>query len=186
MEQLSNRKIAILSENGFEQSELTEPKKALEDAGATVHIISPQKDKIKAWDEGNWGIDVKVDKHLSAANPEDYDGLMIPGGVMNPDYLRRDQYCINFVKAFFEAGKPIASICHGPQLLIETGALEGRNMTSYPSIKTDLINAGANWEDSEVVVDQGLVTSRSPKDLPAFNKKMIEEFAEGVHEGQSL
>ncbi len=186
MGQLSNRKIAILSENGFEQSELTEPKKALEDAGATVHIISPQKDKIKAWDKDNWGIEVSVDRHLSEASPEDYDALMIPGGVMNPDFMRKDEDCVNFTKAFFEAGKPIAAICHGPQLLIETGALEGRNMTSYPSIKTDLINAGANWEDSEVVVDQGLVTSRSPKDIPAFNRKMVEEFAEGVHEGQSL
>lgn len=186
MGQLSNRKIAILSENGFEQSELTEPKKALEDAGASVEIISPQKDKIKAWDKDNWGIELKVVKHISEAKADDYDGLMIPGGVMNPDSLRRDENCIAFIKAFFEAGKPIASICHGPQLLIETGALKGRNITSYPSIKTDLINAGANWEDSEVVVDQGLVTSRSPKDLPAFNKKMIEEFREGVHEGQSL
>lgn len=186
MGQLSNRKIAILSENGFEQSELVEPKKALEDAGATVEIISPQKDRIKAWDKDNWGIAINVDKHVSEARPNDYDGLMIPGGVMNPDHLRKDEDCVNFVKAFFEAGKPIASICHGPQLLIETGALEGRNITSYPSIKTDLINAGANWEDSEVVVDKGLVTSRSPKDIPAFNEKMIEEFAEGVHEGQSL
>ncbi|RZJ85144.1 MAG: type 1 glutamine amidotransferase [Chryseobacterium sp.] len=186
MGQLSNRRVAILSEHGFEQSELTEPKQALEDAGASVDIVSPQKEEIKAWKDGNWGIEVRVDKHISEAKPEDYDALMIPGGVMNPDYLRRDQACIAFVKAFFEAGKPIASICHGPQLLIESGALEGRNITSYPSIKTDLINAGANWEDSEVVVDQGLVTSRSPADLPAFNKKMIEEFAEGVHEGQTL
>ncbi|RRN76636.1 type 1 glutamine amidotransferase, partial [Pseudoxanthomonas sp. SGD-10] len=127
-----------------------------------------------------------VDKVLTDANPEDYDGLLIPGGVMNPDTMRKNEECVSFVKSFFESGKPIASICHGPQLLIETGALEGRNMTSYPSIKTDLINAGVNWEDSEVVVDQGLVTSRSPEDLPAFNKKMIEEFAEGLHEGQSL
>jgi protease I len=186
MGRLSNRKVAILSEHGFEQSELTEPRNALLDAGATVHIISPQKESIKGWKDGNWGMEIDVDLPIGEANPDDYDALMIPGGVMNPDYLRRDQDCIDFVKAFFEAGKPVASICHGPQLLIETGALAGRNMTSYPSIKTDLINAGVNWEDSEVVVDQGLVTSRSPEDLPAFNRKMIEEFAEGVHEGHSL
>ncbi|HET8828123.1 MAG TPA: type 1 glutamine amidotransferase domain-containing protein [Pelobium sp.] len=184
MENLKNRKIAILSDNGFEQSELIEPQKALLDAGATVHVISAQSGKIKAWDEKNWGVDVKVDVDLKNANPEDYDGLMVPGGVMNPDTMRADENYVNFAKAIFEAGKPIAAICHGPQLLIETGALAGRKMTSYHSIKTDLINAGVSWEDSEVVVDQGLVTSRSPKDIPAFNKKMIEEFKEGVHEGQ--
>jgi len=186
MATLSNKKIAILSEHGFEQSELLEPQKALLEAGATVHIISPQKNAIKAWNKDNWGIEVKVDKVLTDANPEDYDGLLIPGGVMNPDTMRKNEECVSFVKSFFKSGKPVASICHGPQLLIETGALEGRNMTSYPSIKTDLINAGVNWEDSEVVVDQGLVTSRSPEDLPAFNEKMIEEFAEGTHKGQSL
>lgn len=184
MENLRNRKIAILSDNGFEQSELIEPKKALLDAGATVHVISAQSGKIKAWDEKDWGVDVQVDVDLKDANPDDYDGLMLPGGVMNPDKMRADENYVNFAKAFFDAGKPIAAICHGPQLLIETGALEGRKMTSYSSIKTDLINAGVSWEDSEVVVDQGLVTSRSPKDIPAFNKKMIEEFREGVHEGQ--
>ncbi len=186
MATLSNRKIAILSEHGFEQSELIEPQKALLEAGATVHVISPQKDSIKAWDKDNWGVEIKVDKLLTNANPDDYDGLLIPGGVMNPDTMRKNEDCVNFVKSFFEKGKPIASICHGPQLLIETGALKGRNMTSYPSIKTDLINAGVNWEDSEVVVDNGLVTSRSPKDIPAFNAKMIEEFAEGRHAGQTL
>ncbi|MBK0381920.1 type 1 glutamine amidotransferase [Pedobacter sp. SD-b] len=185
MENLKGKNIAILSDNGFEQSELLEPKKALEDAGATVHVISNQKNRIKAWDQKDWGLDVDVDVDLYHAKADDYDGLMIPGGVMNPDKMRASQSYIDFVKEFFAAGKPIASICHGPQLLIETGALKGRRMTSYPSIKTDLINAGANWEDSEVVVDQGLVTSRSPKDLPAFNKKMIEEFREGVHEEQN-
>ena len=185
METLRNRKIAILSDNGFEQSELLEPQKALIAAGATVHVVSAKSGKIKAWDKTDWGVDVDVDVNLTDANAEDYDGLMIPGGVMNPDKMRADENYVNFAKAFFEAGKPVASICHGPQLLIETGALEGRNMTSYPAIKTDLINAGVNWEDSEVVVDQGLVTSRSPEDLPAFNKKMIEEFREGVHEGQN-
>lgn len=124
---------------------------------------------------------MKVDKLLTDTNPEDYDGLFIPGGVMNPDTMRKNEDCVNFAKAFMESGKPVAAICHGPQLLIETGELKGKNMTSYPSIKTDLINAGVNWEDSEVVVDKGLVTSRSPKDIPAFNTKMIEEFAEGKH-----
>jgi len=186
MARLSNKKIAILSENGFEQSELTEPKNALHEAGATVHVISPQKDTIKAWDKDHWGIEVKVDKLLTDVNPEEYDGLFIPGGVMNPDTMRKNQDCVNFAKAFMERGKPVAAICHGPQLLIETGELEGRNMTSYPSIKTDLINAGANWEDSEVVVDNGLVTSRSPEDIPAFNAKMIEEFAEGKHDSPAL
>ncbi|RKD18677.1 protease [Pelobium manganitolerans] len=184
MENLKNRKVAILSDQGFEQSELLEPQKALLDAGATVHVISAEKGKIKAWDHSDWGKEVDVDKALSEANPEDYDALMVPGGVMNPDKMRANADYVDFAKAFFEAGKPIAAICHGPQLLIETGALNGRTMTSYPSIKTDLVNAGVNWEDKEVVVDKGLVTSRSPKDIPAFNKKMIEEFREGVHKGQ--
>ena len=135
---------------------------------------------------GSYGLgsDVEVDVDLRDADPEDYDALMVPGGVMNPDKMRADGQYVDFAKAFFVAGKPVAAICHGPQLLIETGALNGRKMTSYPSIKTDLINAGADWEDSEVVVDQGFVTSRSPKDLPAFNKKMVEEFIEGVHHRQ--
>ncbi|WP_442794777.1 type 1 glutamine amidotransferase domain-containing protein [Pelobium manganitolerans] len=184
MENLKNRKVAILSDQGFEQSELLEPQKALLDAGATVHVISAEKGKIKAWDHSDWGKEVDVDKALNEANPEDYDALMVPGGVMNPDKMRANADYVDFAKAFFEAGKPIAAICHGPQLLIETGALNGRTMTSYPSIKTDLVNAGVNWEDKEVVVDKGLVTSRSPKDIPAFNKKMIEEFREGVHKGQ--
>lgn len=178
MENLKNKKIAILSDNGFEQSELLEPLKALLEVGATVHVISAQSQKIKAWDTDNWGVDVEVDVSLNDAKPNDYHGLVIPGGVMNPDKMRNDNNYVKFAKAFFEAGKPIASICHGPQLLIETGALRGRNITSYSSIKTDLMNAGANWEDSEVVVDHGLVTSRSPKDIPAFNKMMIATFAQ--------
>ncbi|WP_017258939.1 type 1 glutamine amidotransferase domain-containing protein [Pedobacter arcticus] len=184
MENLENKKIAILSDNGFEQSELLEPQKALLDAGATVHVVSAQSGKIKAWNKDNWGVEVNVDVDLANANPDEYDGLMVPGGVMNPDKMRADKNYVNFAKAFFEAGKPIAAICHGPQLLIETGALKGRKMTSYPSIKTDLINAGVSWEDSEVVADKGLVTSRSPKDIPVFNRKMIEEFKEGIHKGQ--
>lgn len=184
MAKLSNRNIAILTENGFEESELTSPKKALEEAGATVHVISPQKEKVKAMKDHEWSIEVPVEKQVSEVSANDYDGLFLPGGVINPDQLRRNGDAIKFIKAFFEAGKPVAAICHGPQTLIEAGVVEGREMTSYSSIKTDLINAGANWVDREVVVDQGLVTSRSPGDLPAFNKKMVEEFAEGVHAGQ--
>ncbi|MEO5893012.1 MAG: type 1 glutamine amidotransferase domain-containing protein [Ferruginibacter sp.] len=181
MATLQNKTIAILTDNGFEEVELTSPKKALEEAGATVKIISMQKDLVKAWDHDHWSITLPVDVHLDEANSDDYDGLVIPGGVMNPDKMRADKGYISFAREFLEAGKPVASICHGPQLLIETEMLSGRDVTSYPSIKTDLKNAGATWYDKEVVVDNGLVTSRSPEDLPAFNEKMIEEFAEGVH-----
>jgi protease I len=180
MENLKGKKVAILTENGFEESELTSPKKALEEAGVTVHIVSPQKDKVKAWANGNWSIDLPVDVSVSDAKPDDYDGLVIPGGVLNPDKMRMNKECVDFAQQFLEAGKPTAAICHGPQLLIETELLEGRDMTSYPSIRTDLINAGANWHDKEVIVDNGLVTSRSPEDLEAFNKKLIEELKEGV------
>lgn len=182
MATLSDKKIAILSENGFEEVELTSPKKALEDAGATVHIISMKKN-IKGWDHDHWSIELPVDKDLRDASPEDYDGLMIPGGVMNPDKMRMEPAYVAFAQHFLETGKPLAAICHAPQLLIETGMLNERNMTSYPSLKTDLKNAGVIWEDKEVVVDNGLVTSRRPDDLPAFNEKMIEEFAEGQHLG---
>ncbi len=182
MATLSGKKIAILTENGFEEIELTSPKQALEQAGATVHIVSPQSGKVKAWAHDHWSIELPVDVQLSEAKPEDYDALVIPGGVMNPDLMRVNEDCVNFAQHFLESGKPLASICHGPQLLIETRLLPGRKLTSYPSIKTDLINAGAEWSDVEVVVDKGLVTSRSPKDLEAFNKKMIEEIKEGIHE----
>ncbi len=182
MATLTNKKVAILTENGFEQSELTSPKKALEDAGATVHVISPQSGKVKAWDKDNWGIEVTVDAQLDSANPEDYDALMLPGGVMNPDKLRLNKKAVEFATHFMEESKPVAAICHGPQLLIETDMLDGREMTSYPSLQTDLENAGADWRDEEVVVDNGLVTSRKPADLEAFNAKMIEEIAEGQHD----
>jgi protease I len=181
MGKLSGKTVAILTENGFEEVELTSPKKALEDAGATVHIISPQKEKVKGWDHDHWSIELPVDVHISTAKFDDYDGLVVPGGVMNPDKLRGDKESVEFAQQFLEAGKPLAAICHGPQLLIETGAISGRDMTSYHSIKTDLVNAGVNWHDKEVIVDNGLVTSRSPEDLEAFNRKMIEEIAEGVH-----
>ncbi len=181
MANLEGKKVAILTENGFEESELTSPKQALEQAGATVHIISPQKDKVIGWKDKNWSIELKVDKNVADARVDDYDALVIPGGVINPDLMRRNEDCITFAREFLQSGKPVAAICHGPQLLIETGLLSGRNMTSFMSIKTDLQNAGVNWEDKEVVVDNGLVTSRSPKDLEAFNKKVIEEVKEGVH-----
>ena len=181
MTSLTNKKVAILTDNGFEEVELTSPKKALEDAGAIVHIISMQKDKVKGWNHDHWSIELPVDSQLENVSPESYDALMIPGGVINPDQMRRHIEYINFAQHFLETGKPIAAICHGPQLLIETGMLNGRQMTSFPSIKTDLINAGADWFDKEVVVDNGLVTSRSPADLDAFNEKMIEEIAEGKH-----
>lgn len=181
MGKLDGKLVAILTENGFEEIELTSPKKALEEAGATVHIVSPQKEKVKAWNHDHWSIELPVDKNLSDVSVDDYDALMLPGGVLNPDQLRRNDEAVAFAKEFLEAGKPVAAICHGPQLLIETGLLEDRELTSYPSVQTDLKNAGAHWHDKEVIVDNGLVTSRSPKDLDAFNKKMVEEIAEGIH-----
>ena len=181
MGKLDNKKVAILTENGFEEVELTSPKKELEAAGAQVHIVSPQSDKVKAWDHDHWSIELPVDVPLEKAKAEDYDALVVPGGVINPDKMRMNKDCVEFAQQFLEQGKPVAAICHGPQLLIETGLITGRNITSYPSIRTDLENAGAFWLDKEVVVDNGLVTSRSPKDLQAFNKKMIEEIGEGKH-----
>ncbi len=182
MKSVQGKRVAILTENGFEESELTSPMEALKKAGAEVHIVSPREDKVKGWKDGNWSIELPVDVLVEDVDPEEYDALVIPGGVINPDLMRRNPDCIAFAKEFLQEGKPVAAICHGPQLLIETGLLEGRDMTSFHSIKTDLINAGARWHDQEVVVDNGLVTSRSPKDLEAFNKKMLEEIAEGVHE----
>ena len=181
MKNLEGKKIAILTESGFEEVELTRPKKALEQAGATVQIVSPQKEKVKAWDHDHWSIELPVDVNISKADPDNYDALIIPGGVINPDKMRLNKDCVEFARAFLEEHKPVGAICHGPQLLIETGMLQGRTMTSYYSIKTDLENAGVTWEDKEVVVDNGLVTSRSPKDLEAFNSKLVEEIKEGVH-----
>lgn len=184
MGRLENKKIAILAEDGFEEVELTSPRDRLKKEGATVEIVSTGKDVIRGWKDENWSIEVKTDRKASEVSADDYDGLLVPGGVANPDLLRRDKDVVEFAKSFFKKGKPVASICHGPQVLIETGALDGRTMTSFPSIKTDLKNAGVNWVDKEVVVDEGLTTSRSPEDLDAFNEKMVEEFAEGVHQGQ--
>jgi len=182
--ELSGKKVAILVEKGFEQIELTEPRQALEQAGAQTQIISPQQGNVKGWNRTEWGDDFPVDVPLESANPNDYDALLLPGGVMNPDKLRMNEKAVQFVGAFFQAGKPVAAICHGPWTLIDAGVVEGRTLTSYPSMKADLTNAGANWVDREVVVDNGLVTSRRPADIPAFNKKMVEEFAEGKHRMQ--
>ena len=179
--ELRNKRVAVLADNGFEQSELIEPKKALEQAGATADVISPQAGKVKGWKHTNWGDEVAVDRKLDDARPEEYDALLLPGGVMNPDKLRINPKAIAFIKHFVDSGKPIAAICHGPWPLIDAGAVRGRKVTSWPSLKTDLRNAGAEWVDQEVCVDNGLVTSRKPDDLPAFNRKMIEEFAEGRH-----
>ncbi len=184
MGKLTEKKIAILTEDGFEEIELTSPKSALEEAGATVHIISPKKDKVRAKEGDDWKGDYPVDVTLSNASESNYDGLLIPGGVINPDKLRVNEAVLSFVKSFFDAGKPVSAICHGPQVLIDAEVVEGRKITSVGAIKRDLINAGAHWEDSEVVTDQGLVTSRTPEDLPAFNKKIVEEYAEGKHKGQ--
>jgi protease I len=178
---LRNKRIAVLAENGFEQSELIEPKKALEQAGATTEVISPRKGKVKGWKHTNWADEVVVDRHLDEAKADQYDALLLPGGVMNPDKLRINQKAIAFIKHFVDSGKPIAAICHGPWPLIDAGGVKGRKVTSWPSLKTDLTNAGAQWVDQEVVTDRGLVTSRKPDDIPAFNRKMIEEFAEGKH-----
>ena len=182
MANTNQKRVAIITENGFEEVELTSPKKAMEQAGIKVDIISAEKGKVKAWDHDHWSIELPVDVPLSEAKFDDYDALMIPGGVMNPDKMRVNKDYVNFAKEFLEFGKPVAAICHGPQLLIETGLMEGRKMTSYPSIQTDLKNAGVNWVDQEVVVDNGLVSSRSPKDLEAFNKKLLEEVKEGMHQ----
>jgi protease I len=183
-QKLSGKRIAALVDNGFEQVELTGPKDALEQAGARVDIVSPQTKTVKGWQHTNWGDEFDVDRSLEEARAEHYDALLLPGGVMNPDRLRVNQRAVEFVRHFVQSGKPIAAICHGPWTLIEAGAVKGRRVTSWPSLRTDLRNAGAEWVDEVVVVDNGLVTSRKPDDIPAFNEKIIEEFAEGRHARQ--
>ncbi len=170
--QLEGRRVAILAADGYEESELLEPRKALDDAGATTEVISLEHGKIKGWAKGNWAGQVEVDTTADKARAEDYDALLIPGGVANPDKLRRSASAVEFVRNFFRAGKPVASICHGPWVLVEADVVRDRRMTSFSSIKTDLKNAGAMWQDAEVVTDGNLVTSRSPKDLPAFNEAL--------------
>jgi len=181
MTNISNAKIAILATDGFEKSELFEPRKQLKDAGADVTIVSLQSGSIKSWDKKDWGESIAVDLTLDDARESDFDALVLPGGQINPDLLRVETKAVDFVKSFFNAGKPIAAICHAPWLLIEADLVQGRKMTGYKSIKTDLINAGARFEDSEVVVDNGLITSRNPGDLDAFSDKIIEEVREGLH-----
>lgn len=174
---LEGLNVAILVTDGFEQVELTEPRKALDEAGATTRIVSPRHQRVRAWNFTDWGIELPVDVELEQAKPEDFDALLLPGGVINPDSLRIEPNAVAFATAFFDAGKPVAAICHGPWTVIETGAAQGRRMTSWPSLRTDLKNAGADWVDEEAVVDKGLVTSRNPDDIPAFNREMIKLFS---------
>jgi protease I len=182
---LQGKKVAILATDGFEQAELLEPRKALDEAGATTQVVSPAGKKIKGWDQKDWGKEVSVDVPLDSANAEEFDALLLPGGVMNPDQLRMNPTAVQFVKQFTDAGKPVAAICHGPWTLLEAGAVRGRTMTSWPSLKTDLKNAGASWVDKEVVNDKGVVTSRRPDDIPAFNREMIRLFSEGQGKSRS-
>jgi protease I len=172
-EKLIGVKVAVLVEDGFEQIELLEPREALDQAGAQTSIVSPKKDRVRGWNFTEWGDELSVDVALDRARPQDFDALLLPGGVINPDALRIQPKAIDFIKAFFDAGKPVASICHGPWTIIEAGAARGRRIASWPSLKTDLKNAGAEWMDQEVVVDGSLVTSRKPDDIPAFNREMI-------------
>ena len=174
---LSNRRVVILVADGFEESEFEKPFEAVKNEGAQVDVISLKPGKIKSWNHKDWGKEYPVDKAISTVNAKDYDALILPGGVMNPDQLRMDADVVSFVSSFIDKEKPVAAICHGPWTLIETGRLKGKTLTSYPSLKTDLINAGALWVDKEVVVDGLFITSRNPNDLPAFCQKIIEEFA---------
>ncbi|MBC7570422.1 MAG: type 1 glutamine amidotransferase [Spirosoma sp.] len=174
MNDLKGVKIAALMTEGFEQVEFTKPKQALEDAGATVHLISPKAGQIKAWNDTDWGDSFSVDLTLDAAKPDEYDALLLPGGVINPDKLRTVDKAVDFIQSFFDDQKPVAAICHAPILLIEADVVQGKQLTSYPSIQTDLRNAGANWIDQQVVTDGNLVTSRKPDDITAFNKAFIE------------
>jgi len=181
MKDLTNKRIAIVATDGFEQSELLEPKKALEAAGARVDVISLKPGRIRGWKTKDWGDEVEVDRVIGSVRADDYDALVLPGGVINPDKLRLHDDVLAFVRAFFEQGKPVGAICHGPWTLINAGVVKGRHVTSWPSLRMDLLNAGATWTDEEVVSERGLVTSRKPDDLPAFNRKLVEEIAEGVH-----
>jgi protease I len=181
---LKGKKVAIAVANeGIEQIELVEPRQALEAAGATVELLAPESGEVQAFNHLDQADTFAVDATFDGADASDYDALMLPGGVANPDNLRTHPEAVAFIRAFFDAGKPVAAICHAPWTLVEADVVRGRTLTSWPSLQTDLRNAGATWVDEEVVVDEGLVTSRKPDDLKAFNAKMVEEFAEGVHEG---
>lgn len=181
-ERIKGKRVAILATNGFEQSELFEPRKALQEAGAETVVVSLEPGEIKGWKEKNWGDSCKVDMTVDQCSPADFDALMLPGGQMNPDILRMNEKAVQFVREFMQSGKPVGAICHGPWMLVEADVVNGKTLTSWPSIKTDLRNAGAEWVDQEVVVDDGLVTSRKPADIPAFSQKLIEEISEGRHE----
>jgi protease I len=181
---LEGKKIAILVTDGFEQSELLQPRQALQQAGAQTQLVSPNQGRVKGWNHKDWGEEVNVDVALKSANPAEFDALLLPGGVMNPDQLRMNPDAVQFVKKFVDAGKPVAAICHGPWMLVETDAVRGRTVTSWPSLKTDIRNAGGSWVDKEVVRDQQLVTSRKPDDIPAFNREMIALFSEGAVTGR--
>jgi protease I len=183
--ELQGKRIAFLATDGVEQVELVEPWKAIEQAGGEPELLSIQPGKIQGFEHLDRGEEFSVDKHVSQGDPDDYDGLVLPGGVANPDSLRMDEDAVRFVKNFFETGKPVGVICHGPWTLVEAGVVKGREITSWPSLQTDIRNAGGNWVDEEVVVDAGLVSSRKPDDLPAFCAKIVEEFGEGVHEEQA-
>ncbi len=185
MSALAGKSILILATNGFEQSELEVPQAKLKEAGATVHVASPEGGEIKGWDKKDWGRAVKVDKALDAVDPAAYDAIVLPGGQMNPDTLRGNDRALALIRDFFSQGKVVAAVCHAPWLLIDTGIAKGRKLTSYKTIKQDLINAGAQWQDAEVVTDKGVVTSRQPDDLPAFVAKIVEEVREGLHGRQA-
>lgn len=182
-ETLKGKKIAILATDGFEQVELLEPRKALDAAGAETIVVSLKDGKIKGWNHTDWGQEVAVDVELNTANPDQFDALVLPGGVINPDKLRMEPKAVQFVKSFFDSNKPVAAICHGPWTIIEAGAAKGRKIASWPSLKTDLKNAGAEWKDETVVVDGNLVSSRKPDDLPAFNREMLTLFGKGTQQG---
>jgi protease I len=182
MAELQGKKVAILVTDGFEEVELLKPREALDQAGAETKVVSPKDEKVRGWNSTDWGKEIKVDERLNETDADRFDALLLPGGVLNPDKLRMEPKAVEFVKAFLQAGKPVAAICHGPWTIIEAGEAKGRKIASWPSLKTDLRNAGAEWVDQQAVVDGNLVSARKPDDLPAFNKAMIDVFSRGKGE----